>query len=99
MEQLTNDMIAAFKKARHQLRAVDHKLRQQLIDYMLSGRRTVTEIYLHFRIEQSVASQHLAVLRKAGVVSTEREGKFIYYRADSEKLTRLFEQANALIAV
>ena len=35
--------------------------------------------YVKLRLEQSVASQHLAILRKAGIVSTEREGKFIFY--------------------
>ena len=40
---------------------------------------TVTDIYVKLRLEQSVASQHLAILRKAGVVQTERDGKFIFY--------------------
>ncbi|MEY3560138.1 MAG: hypothetical protein RIS12_571, partial [Bacteroidota bacterium] len=31
-------------------------------------------------------SQHLAVLRKAGFVKTTREGKFIYYSVNIEKV-------------
>jgi len=38
------------------------------------------------RLEQSVASQHLAILRKAGVVLTERNGKFIFYSLDKGRL-------------
>ena len=41
--------------------------------------RDVTELYVKLRLEQSVASQHLAILRKAGIVFTLRDGKFIYY--------------------
>ena len=41
---------------------------------------------LTLRIEQSVASQHLAILRKAGIVSTMREGKFIFYAINSSRI-------------
>jgi DNA-binding transcriptional ArsR family regulator len=50
---------------------------------------TVTEIYVKLRLEQSVASQHLAILRKAGFVKTERDGKFIYYSVNTERLEEL----------
>jgi DNA-binding transcriptional ArsR family regulator len=68
------------KKASLVLRAMNHKLRQQMIKLLDESKRmTVTEIYVKLRLEQSVASQHLAILRRAGIVSTQRDGKFIYY--------------------
>src|ERR1041385_2968765 len=68
------------KKAALTLRALNHKLRQQLLKLIEEEKKiTVTEIYVRLRLEQSVASQHLAILRKAGIVSTQRDGKFIYY--------------------
>ena len=67
---------AELRKAVLVLRAVNHKLRQSIIDLLEEGNRmTVTDIYIKLRLEQSVASQHLAILRRAGVVSTDREGK------------------------
>ena len=50
---------------------------------------TVTDIYIKLRLEQSVASQHLAILRRAGVVATDRQGKFIYYSLDKERLGQI----------
>jgi DNA-binding transcriptional ArsR family regulator len=50
---------------------------------------TVTEIYIQLRLEQSVASQHLAILRKAGFVNTDRDGKFIYYSVNHNRLDEL----------
>ena len=47
---------------------------------------TVTEIYVKLRLEQSVASQHLMILRKAGIVFTQREGKFIYYSINDKRV-------------
>ncbi len=72
------------------LRAVNHKLRQSIVDLLEENdRMTVTEIYIKLRLEQSVASQHLAILRKAGVVITERQGKFIYYGLNKDRLAQI----------
>ena len=78
------------RKAVLVLRAVNHKLRQQIIDLLeANGQMTVTDLYVKLRLEQSVASQHLAILRRAGVVITEREGKFIYYSLDQNRLSQI----------
>ncbi len=78
------------------LRAVNHKLRQSIIDLLEEHQKmTVTEIYIKLRLEQSVASQHLAILRKAGVVDTDRSGKFIHYglnKARLAQISRLIEE-------
>jgi DNA-binding transcriptional ArsR family regulator len=81
---------AELRKAVLVLRAVNHKLRQRIIDLLEEGESmTVTDIYIKLRLEQSVASQHLAILRRAGVVKTERQGKFIYYSLDKNRLAQI----------
>ncbi len=78
------------------LRAVNHKLRQDMIQLIhQEGKMTVTDLYVRLRLEQSVASQHLALLRRAGIVVTSRDGKYIYYAVDTERLdeiNRLLEE-------
>ena|SRR3954467_11765605 len=75
------------KKAALVLRAVNHKLRQQILKLIDEhGRMTVTDLYVKMRLEQSVASQHLAILRKAGFVKTDRDGKFIYYSINIDRM-------------
>lgn len=82
------------KKAALILRAINHKLRQKILKLIDQERRiTVTEIYVKLRLEQSVASQHLKILREAGIVKTERGGKFIYYSTDTARI----EEINAFI--
>ena len=81
---------ADLRKAVLVLREVNHKLRQRIIDLLEdSETMTVTDIYIKLRLEQSVASQHLAILRRAGVVLTERQGKFIYYSLDKNRLNQI----------
>ncbi len=86
------------KKAALVLRAVNHKLRQQILKQIdENGKITVTELYVKLRLEQSVASQHLAILRKAGFVKTDREGKFIYYSVNAERISELNKFMESLL--
>lgn len=87
------------KKAALILRALNHKLRQQLIKLIEEKKKiTVTEIYVQLRLEQSVASQHLAILRKAGILSTERDGKFIFYLLNNKRIEEVSKIVNELVA-
>jgi len=86
------------KKAALVLRALNHKLRQQILKMIdESGKMTVTELYVKLRLEQSVASQHLAILRKAGFVKTERDGKFIYYSVNINRMQELNQFVKQLL--
>ena len=81
---------AELRKAVLVLRAINHKLRQRIIDLLEENESmTVTDIYIKLRLEQSVASQHLAILRRACVVNTERQGKFIHYSLNKERLGQI----------
>lgn len=78
------------KKGALVLRALNHKLRQQILKLIdENDKMTVTDLYVKLRLEQSVASQHLAILRKAGFVKTTRDGKFIYYSVNVSRMKEL----------
>ncbi|PHN03887.1 ArsR/SmtB family transcription factor [Flavilitoribacter nigricans] len=90
---------AELRKAVLVLRAINHKLRQRIIDLLEENESmTVTDIYIKLRLEQSVASQHLAILRRAGVVRTERQGKFINYSIDKNRLAEISKLVEELAA-
>jgi DNA-binding transcriptional ArsR family regulator len=98
MEDLKIDLLP-LKKAALVLRAINHKLRLQILKLINQhGKLTVTEIYVKLRLEQSVASQHLAILRRAGYVATERDGKFIFYSVNHERLAEIQQLSKSLIA-
>jgi len=76
------------------LRAINNPLRKRIIDLVNANTDiTVTKIYKKLKIEQSVASQHLAILRKAKFLTATRNGKFIYYNVNVDR----FEEIGALI--
>ncbi len=80
----------AVKSAAMTLRAINHKLRQSIIKLLEENKRmNVTDIYVKLRLEQSVASQHLAILRRANIVRTQREGKFIHYSLNHQRIAAI----------
>lgn len=74
-------------KASELLRAVSHQLRLSIIRLLdQKGEINVNQIYTSLRLEQSITSQHLKVLRTSEVVITRREGKMIYYSLNYPRL-------------
>jgi DNA-binding transcriptional ArsR family regulator len=89
-----------FKKAALVLRALKHLLRQKIL-HLIYKRKTITvrEIYTKLKLKQSVASQQLAVLRKAKFVTTRREGKHIYYALDYVRLEEVQNLTRELLKI
>ena len=84
--------LADIRAAKKAIRAIDHKFRQRCLDYIAQeGPVTVTQIYVAMRQDQSVCSQHLAILRRAGLLNWYRQGKFIYYEVNEAMVGRVQE--------
>lgn len=60
--------------------------RLQILDLLGARERTVSEMAEELRMAQTTASQHLAVMRKAGVVESRKKGNFVYYRLADPKI-------------
>ena len=89
----------AIKTAAMTLRAINHKLRQQIVRLLEEHKRmNVTDIYVKLRLEQSVASQHLAILRRANIVRTERDGKFIHYSLNHSRIANIAQFVSDLVS-
>ncbi len=80
------------------LRAINHPLRQKMILLLHENKRmTVTDIYTKLNLEQSVASQHLAVLRRENFVITEREAKYIFYSVNYQRIKEVHQFASNIL--
>lgn len=58
--------------------------RLQVMRLLLDGPKHVGELNLRIDVEQSLLSHHLRVLRRAGLVTSERDGKAVLYRVAPE---------------
>lgn len=62
------------------MRALAHPLRLKILEYIdTHGSTNVNRIYNTLKIEQSITSQHLKILRLANVVHARRDGKLVHY--------------------
>ncbi len=62
------------------LKALGDPIRLQLVRALTGGPLSVSDLAILLEMQISNVSHHLRVLHHAGIVDTEREGKFIYYR-------------------
>lgn len=76
------------------MRALAHPLRLQILGFIdKNDGINVNQIYQALKIEQSVTSQHLKIMKMAGIVSAEKDGKFVTYNIDYN----IIERANAAV--
>jgi len=96
---MNNINFPKIKAAALVLRSVNHKLRQQILEAINKNgnRMCVTDIYVGLRIEQSVASQHLAILRKSGVIEPEKKDKRVFYSVNFKRLNEINNKATDLV--
>ena len=62
--------------------------RLEIIDQLRSGEMPVTALAEALEISQANLSQHMAVMRQKGIVTTRREGLNVYYRLSNPKITQ-----------
>jgi DNA-binding transcriptional ArsR family regulator len=85
------------RKANLVFRALNHPLRQKILSMLTEQPKTVTELYETLFLEQSVVSQHLAILRRAGFVKTKKQGKFVWYMIQESRIKQIHDVLNILM--
>lgn len=85
--ELNNEKI---EKAAELLKGVAHHLRLKIIKLINDKKEVnVNVIYNTLKIEQSITSQHLKILRGIDVVKTRRDGKKIFYSLNYDRLAAM----------
>ena len=79
------------------LNAFANPVRLQLLCCLAKGKRNVNDLINNCRLSQSAVSQHLHKLRLAGFVTTQKEGKKVYYSIVHPKSVLLAKQIKELI--
>ena len=63
-------------------RAVSNASRYRIIESLLKGEKTVSELVKIVKLSQPAVSQHLKTLRSSNLVTDERRGQEVYYSVD-----------------
>jgi len=62
--------------------------RLEIIDKLRARELSVTELAEALEISQANLSQHLAIMRQKGIVTTRREGLNVFYKLSNPKIIR-----------
>lgn len=78
-------------------KALGHPARVRALEVLVEGERTVGELQPEVGIESSHLSQQLAVLRRAGLVTTRRAGSSVYYALRDPLVAELLSVAKQFL--
>ena len=80
-------------------KALGHPARIRVLEVLSEGERSVSDLQRLVGIESSHLSQQLAVLRRAGLVNTRKEGASVFYAVADPLLVELLMVAKRLLIV
>jgi DNA-binding transcriptional ArsR family regulator len=83
------DMQPHCLEAAGMLRALANEQRLMILCHLVPQSLSVGQLNERVNLSQSALSQHLAVLRKAGMVRTERQSQTVHYSLAPGIVTRL----------
>ena len=89
-------MEAAADQASELLKSLANRHRLLILCQLVDGERSVGDLAAFLGARDSTVSQHLALLRKDGLVQTRREGQTIYYAIASGPAQRVLETLFAI---
>ena len=98
VEELSKNFDSKFFKS------LSEPVRQQLLKYlMLNGRSDIGTIAQHLPQDRSVISRHLQLMQETGILTCEKEGRFVYYSINGQeflsKLESLVDQIRVCIPI
>ncbi|MBM9509471.1 DUF5937 family protein [Actinacidiphila acididurans] len=83
------DPVVSLDVVELRLKALAHPVRLRLVRTLVRGPHTTGELAGAWRLTAPEVSRHLAQLRRAGLLGTERHGRYVRYTLDSSALTTL----------
>lgn len=89
-------MKASADEAEALLKSLANRHRLMILCQLVEGERSVGDMAAFMNLRDSTVSQHLALLRKDGLVSTRRDGQTIWYTIDSEPAMKVLKTLHCL---
>lgn len=73
-------MNSAYETQSEFLKVISHATRLAILDILRDGEQCVCHIEAMLKLRQAYISQHLMILKQAGLLDSRREGLNLYYR-------------------
>jgi ArsR family transcriptional regulator len=87
---------SAFETEARLLALLAHPMRLQILELLRHGEVCVCDMQAALNQRQAYISQHLMVLREAGLVTRRKEGLRVYYQLSEPCILRVLDQVQAV---
>lgn len=79
-------------------RALGHPARIRILELLVEGEQSVSGLLAEIGLEPSTLSQHLAVVKRTGLVESSRKGNAVTYRLADRTVEQFLAAARAVLA-
>src|SRR5438045_6199527 len=79
-------------------RVLGHPARVRILELLREDERSVGALQAELGLDSGGTSQHLAALRRIGLVEPRREGTSVYYRVPDERVFELLEVGRVILS-
>ncbi|CUS76638.1 ArsR family transcriptional regulator [Candidatus Kryptobacter tengchongensis] len=88
---MLGEKINEFSQIAEILRILGNPTRLKIISELIDSDKTVSELWHLVGISQSLVSQHLAVLRRSGIIKSVRRGNTVYYSVANPLVVKILK--------
>lgn len=88
-----------FQLQEETLKTLANQKRLEIVQLLKNGELTVSEMIDMLGINQSNLSQHLAILRRFRIVTTRKDGQYIFYRLGDPHIVEMISELRAFLEV
>lgn len=78
-------------------KALGHPIRYKIVKFLYDGPKCVCKLNEDIEFSQANLSQHLKILKEAGILSSEKIGMNIHYSISSEEIKNIIDSVDKLV--
>ncbi|KZL92643.1 ArsR/SmtB family transcription factor [Clostridium magnum] len=78
-------------------KALGHPIRYKIVKFLYDGPKCVCKLNEDIELSQANLSQHLKILKEAGILSSEKMGMNIHYRISSEEIKKIIDSVDKFV--
>ena len=97
MDKKVLENLELLQKRLNVCKAVANATRLQILDIMRKGETCVCELTSIMELEQSNVSQHLNILKNAGLLTSRRNGQHVLYKVKNKRIYDFMDALDALL--
>jgi len=78
-------------------KALGHPIRYKIVKFLYDGPKCVCKLNEDIEFSQANLSQHLKILKSAGILSSEKVGMNMHYRISSDEIKNIIDSVDKFV--